>query len=93
MKIGTASTRRAIDRWKARARTKTVEFQSKGLTSLAQTIVSPKRGRVLLVLLLIAALSLNFAVVELSVLIVMGFFVMKLHFYRFINSMMKLMPF
>lgn len=60
---------------------------------MAQIIVSPSRSRILLVLPLVLALSLNFAAVELSVLIVVGFFVTKLRFYRLVNSVMKFVPF
>lgn len=42
---------------------------------------------------LIVALSLNFAALEFVVLIVIGFFLAKLHCYRFANSIMKLMSF
>lgn len=93
MKIATASTRRAIDRWKERAKIQVTRFHSRGAESVAQIIVSPSRSRILLVLPLVLALSLNFAAVELSVLIVVGFFVTKLRFYRLVNSVMKFVPF
>lgn len=93
MKIGTASTRRAIDRWESRARAETAKFRSKGLASAARIIVSRRRGRILLVSLLIVTLSLNFAAVELLVLMVTGFLIAKLRCYRFINSVVKLLPF
>jgi len=92
-KIKTAATRRAIDMWKERAKTETSRFHSWTLALVAQLIVSTGRRRMFLVIPVVLALSLNFAVFELVILILIGFFIAKLHCYRFVNSMMKLMPF
>jgi hypothetical protein len=43
--------------------------------------------------MLILALSINFAALELVVLVLLGFFVAKLQFYRLVNSAMNLFQF
>jgi len=40
----------------------------------------------------ILALSLNFAALELGILILLGFFVAKLHCYRLVNSILNFRP-
>lgn len=90
MRIRTASTRRAIDRWKAQARLQVRRSQDSALDFVSRLLVSPQRGRAVFIPPMILALSLHFAVVELATIVLVGFFVAKLHCYRFANSVMGL---
>lgn len=60
---------------------------------VAQSLTSARRGKIALVPLLVLALSFNFAVLELAILILIGFFIAKLQCYRFINSMIGFFSF
>jgi hypothetical protein len=52
---------------------------------------TPRRGKFFLVLPMIFALALNFAVLELVVLILIGFLLAKLHCYRLVNTTIRFM--
>lgn len=93
MKIRTASTRRAIGRWKGEAKAQETKFYSCALALAAPLLASARWGRIVLIPVLILALSLNFAAFEPVILILMGFFIAKFHCYRFVNSMMELVSF
>lgn len=93
MRIRTASTRRAIDRWKGRAKAHVRRTQLWSLDFAARLLTSRKRAGVALIPMLILALSINFAALELVVLVLLGFFVAKLQFYRLVNSAMNLFQF
>lgn len=72
MRIKTASTRRAIGRWKNRARAEATNFRSWALTLEARAIAPQKLGGILFALSLALALSLNFAALEFAMLVVNG---------------------
>ena len=91
MRISTASTRRAIDRWKGRARSHARRSQLWALDLVSRLLTSPKRGKPFFVPMLVFGLSVNFAALELVIFILLGFFVANLHVYRFVNSMMNLL--
>lgn len=90
MRISTASTRRAIDRWKGKAKDQARRSQIWALDLVSHLLTSPKRGRAFLVPVLVFALSVNFAALELVILVLVGLFIVKLHVYRFVNSMMNI---
>jgi hypothetical protein len=85
-RIGTASTRRAIDKWKRRAKANASRSYSSGLALAGRLLVKPSLGRLLLVPPLALVLSMNFAAIELPIFIIIGFFMAKLNFYRLVNS-------
>lgn len=60
---------------------------------MSKLLASPQRGRVMLVPPVVMALSVNFAFLELGILLLVGFFIAKLHFYRFLNAMTGLFGF
>ena len=93
MKVSTASTRRAVDRWKAKAGAEARRIQVRALVIVAEVITSTRRGRFALVPLILLALSLHFAVIELAILLVAGFYIAKLHCYRFVNSILDAFSF
>ena len=88
VKINTASTRRAIDRWREKARAEARRIQARALDIVAGVVTSSKRGRFAFVPPLLLAFSLHFAVVEIAILTVAGFYVAKLHCYRLVNSVL-----
>ncbi|MDG7007224.1 MAG: hypothetical protein JRN06_03135 [Nitrososphaerota archaeon] len=93
MKVSTAATRKAIDRWKAKAGAEARRIQVRALDIVAGVITSTKRGRFALVPPVLLALSLNFALVELAILVVAGFYIAKLQCYRFVNSILRVLSF
>ena len=86
MRIGTASTRRAIDTWKGRAKAHVKRTQLWTLEFLTRVLTSRSREKTVLVPLLIMALSVRFAVLELVILVLVGFYFVKLQLYRFVNA-------
>ena len=93
VRVSTASTRRSIDMWRGKAKAHVMRSQYLALEYVSRLLTSPRKGKVALVPPLVLALSLNFALFELGVLVMMGFFVAKLHFYRFLNSVAGLIRF
>lgn len=93
MRIKTASTRRAIDKWKDEAEAHVAKSQVWALELYTQLLSSPRRGRALLVPIFGLALMFHFAAIELVALISLGFFVAKLKFYGFLNSMLRFFSF
>ena len=91
MRIRTAGTRRAIDRWKVRAKLHVRSSQDRALDFVSRLLVPPQRGKAVFIPPLVLALSLNFAAVELATIILVGFFIAKLQCYRFANGVMCLL--
>jgi hypothetical protein len=88
LRLSTASTRRAIDGWKGRASVRVKTSWAWAIVLTAQLLISERRERLALLPALVFALSLNFALAELAILIVVGFYVAKLQCYRFVNMML-----
>ena len=93
VKIRTAPTRRAIDKWKGKARAQARMSQYWALDFVTQLLTSSKRWKVVFIPPLILVLSFNFAAFELGILILVSFFITKLQCYRFANSVMNHLPF
>jgi hypothetical protein len=91
MRMRTATTRRSIDKWREKARTEATRFYASTAVMAAFILSTPRRGKFFLVLPMVFALALNFAVLELVVLILIGFLFAKLHCYRFVNSALRFM--
>jgi len=89
VRIKTAPTRRAIDKWKGKARAHLERTQVWGLELVSMLLTSSRRGRALLVPLIGVGLLFNFAAVELATLSLVGFLMVKLKFYTLVNSMFR----
>jgi len=93
LRISTAATLRAIDKWKERTRSEASRFYVSTGALLASVLPPPRRGRVLLAIALVVATMANFAFSELALLVFLGFLTAKLHCYRLLNSFLRFMPF
>jgi hypothetical protein len=60
---------------------------------LTSFLPAPRRGKLLLAVVLVAATMVNFAFSELALLVFLGFLTAKLHCYRLVNSFLRLTPF
>jgi hypothetical protein len=92
MRVKTATTRRTIDKWRQRAGSEATRFYVSTTAMVAYVLSAPRRGRYFLIVPTALAVSLNFAFLELAVIILIGFFTAKLHCYRLVNSVLKFMP-
>ncbi len=92
MRLGTAATRRTMDRWRERANSEVERFLASVASSAVLLFSTPKRERALLFFPLFFTSSVNFVALELIVLILIGFFTAKLHCYRLVNSVLRLVP-
>ncbi|MDG6958907.1 MAG: hypothetical protein JRM79_04600 [Nitrososphaerota archaeon] len=85
LKAKTASTRRAIDGWKSRAKAQVRMSRGWTLYLAAQLLTSSRRERAALIPLLVFASLFSFATLEFVMLVLVGFFIAKLQCYRFVN--------
>jgi hypothetical protein len=92
VRISTAETRRAIDKWKERTRAEASRFYISTGGLLASVLPAPSRGRFLLALALVLAMMVNFAFSELALLVLLGFLTAKLQCYRLVNSFVRFVP-
>ena len=92
MRVSTASTLRAIDKWKEKTRSEASRFYLSTWALLASVLPAPRRGRLLLAVVLVVATVANFAFSELALLVFLGFLTAKLECYRFVNSFLRFMP-
>ena len=93
MRISTAATLRAIDKWKEKTSSVASRFYVSTGALLASILPAPPRGRLLLAVGLVVATMANFAFSELALLIFLGFLTAKLECYRLVNSFLRFMPF
>ena len=93
MRISTAATLRAIDKWKEKTRFEASRFYMSTGALLASVLPAPGRGRILLAIALVVATVANFAFSELALLVFLGFLTAKLQCYRLLNSFLRFMPF
>ena len=92
MRVRTAATLRAIDKWKEKARSEASRFYLSTGALLASVLPAPTRGRLVLALALVVATMANFAFSELALLALLGFLTAKLYCYRLVNSFLRFMP-
>lgn len=90
MRIGTAPTRRAIDRWKATAKSEARRAQYWALDLVAGVIASSRLERLVFIPPIMLALSFHLAFLELGIFLIAGFYVVKLQCVRFVNSLLGL---
>ncbi|HYA55811.1 MAG TPA: hypothetical protein VEC08_05800 [Nitrososphaerales archaeon] len=92
MRISTAATLRAIDKWKEKTRSEASRFYLSTWALFASVLPPARRGRILLAVALIVATMANFAFSELALLVFLGFLTAKLQCYRLVNSFLRFMP-
>jgi len=93
MRISTAATLRAIDKWKDKMSSEASRFYISTGALLTSVLPPARRGRLLLAIALVVATVANFAFSELALLVFLGFLTAKLQCYRLVNTFLKFMPF
>lgn len=92
MRIRTAATHKAIDKWKERMSSEASRFYISTAAILTSFLSVPNLGRFVLSFALVSATIVNFALSEFALLALLGFLVAKLHCYRLVNSFLRFMP-
>ena len=87
MRIATSRTLRSIDNWRHRLSVKNQRFTN-GVSILLLALGSTKNLTVVLFALLILSFSVEFAAVQFGSIILLGFFMLKLRFYRLSNLLL-----
>jgi hypothetical protein len=93
LRISTAGTLRAIDKWKEKTRSEASRFYVSTGALLAYVLPAPRRGRLLLAVVLVVATMANFAFSELALLVFLSFLTAKLYCYRLVNSFLRFITF
>ncbi len=93
MRIRTAATRKAIDKWKGRIGTEATRFYLSTAAIATSVLSVPNLGRTLIAIVLVLGTMVNFALSELALLTLVGFLVAKLNVYRFVNLFLRFAPF
>lgn len=84
MRIKTSRTIKAIDEWKARFSTKNEKFLG-GMSILLAAFAFARSKAMVIIAFLILSVCLEFAAVQFASVVLLGFFMLKLRFYRFSN--------
>ena len=92
MRIRTAATRKAIDKWKERMNAEASRFYMSTATILASFVSVPKIQRFATAIVLVLAAIVNFALSEFALLALLGFLMAKLNCYRLVNSFLRFVP-
>jgi hypothetical protein len=92
VRIRTAATRKAIDKWKERMSFEASRFYMSTAAIFASFVFVPKIGRFALAVALALSAVVNFALSEFALLALLGFLVAKLHCYRFLNLFLRFVP-
>lgn len=92
MRIRTAATRKAIDKWKERMSFEASRFYMSTAAVLASFVSVPGLERFASAVVLVLAAVVNFALSEFALLALLGFLVAKLHCYRFVNLFLRFVP-
>ena len=92
MRIRTAATHKAIDKWKERMSAEASRFHISTAAIVTSFLSVPKVGRFAFAIALVLAAIVNFALSEFALLALLGFLVAKLHCYRLVNSFLRFMP-
>ena len=92
MRLNTATTRRAIDKWKERIGSEGSKFYL-SIGAIVTSVVSKRTGaRPLVALVLVLATMFNFAFSEFALLAFLGLLTAKLQCYRLLNTFMRFVP-
>ena len=92
MRIRTAATRKAIDKWKERMSSEASRFYMSTAAIFASFVLVPKIERFVLAVALSWAAIADFALSEFALLALLGFLVAKLHCYTFVNLFLRFVP-
>jgi len=92
VRIRTAATRKAIDKWKERMNAEASRFYMSTATILASFVSVPKIQRFATAIVLVLAAIVNFALSEFALLALLGFLMAKLSCYRLVNSFLRFVP-
>jgi len=92
VRIRTAATHKAIDKWKERMGSEASRFYISTAAIFASFLSVPNLERFVVSFALVSATIVNFALSEFALLALLGFFVAKLHCYRFVNSFLRFVP-
>jgi len=92
LRISTAATLRAIDKWKEKTRSEASRFYVSTAALFASIMPPARLRRLLLALALVVATMANFAFSELALLVFLAFLTAKLQCYRLVNSFLRFMP-
>ncbi|HZW55764.1 MAG TPA: hypothetical protein VFF30_05695 [Nitrososphaerales archaeon] len=87
MRIATSRTLRSIDNWRQRLSVKNQRFVH-GVSILLLALGSTRNLTVVLLALLIFSISVEFAAVQFGSIVLLGFFMLKLRFYRLSNVLL-----
>ncbi len=85
MRVRTSKAMREVDRWKGIVSTRYRRYAA----SLSFLHISIAGGRLLLPIFIMMGLSVNFALVQLASLMVLGVLILRLHSYRFANRILR----
>jgi len=88
MRIKTTRTIRAIDEWKNRFSNKNDRFFG-GISILLSAIAFARSFAVVILALIIISVCIEFAAVQFASIVLLGFFMLKLRFYRFSNFILR----
>ena len=84
MRIKTSRTIKAIDNWKTRFSNKNERFLG-GMSILLSAFAYARSRAMFILALLIVSVCIEFAAVQFASVMLLGFFMLKLRFYRFSN--------
>jgi len=84
LRIKTSRTIRAIDQWKERFANKNLRFLG-GMSILLSALAFARSRATIILAFLILSVCIEFAAVQFASIVLLGFFMLKLQFYRFSN--------
>jgi len=93
VRISTAETRRAIDKWKERTSSEVSRFHMTTAAVITSFLSNSRGIRAIFALALIALTILNFAFSEFALLTLLTFLTAKLYCYKLVNSFFRFVPF
>ncbi len=93
LRISTAATRRAIDRWKERTHTEASRFYVSTAAIFVPFLSGPRERRLLLAFFFVFASMVNFAFSEFALLTLLCLLTVKLQCYRLFNAFLRVVPY
>jgi hypothetical protein len=89
LRIKTSRTLRSIDNWKYRFSRKNQRFLG-GVSILLSAFVSAGSGMILILIFFLLCVCVEFAAVQFASVVLLGFFMLKLKFYKFSNLILMM---
>jgi hypothetical protein len=90
LRVKTASTRRALDKWKEKGASETSRFYASLAALGAFVLTAPRRGRFFLTVPVLFATSLSFVALGFTILFIVGWLAATLRCYLLVNSFLRL---